>query len=236
MTTTNPCASGCRIRDEHKTDCPGDECRGCLPRPANRGTLCDTCYLHLTTDLGDVPALMEHLGEVARLAMVASAKPLTTDPVHRGDAAAQTVLPAAYLAADELWSLVVSWAQVVLEEHPANLRGPNARPWHGDVVAWMLPHVEWIARQEWAKEMKRELARDVRTLRARWPMPEDRENDRPVPDVRCPRCDVVALRYFPPAHYRQPFAVACTECGRLFSEDEWERLVSLLARTERKSA
>jgi hypothetical protein len=232
MSETNPCASGCRTRDAHRAECGDDTCRGCLPRPATRGVLCDPCWMHLAADLAAVPDLMDHLAETARLEIAASAKPLTTDPVHRGDAAHQTVLPAAYLAADELWSLVTSWAQVVLEEHPADLRCPNARPWRGDVVAWMLPHLDWIGRQDWAADMRREIARDVRTLRARWPMAQDAEPDRPVPDVRCPRCDVVALRYYPPSVYRQPFAVACTECGRMFAEAEWDSFVFHTLRSE----
>ncbi len=236
MSTTRACASGCTIRDEHLTDCGNDECRGCLPRQTEHGELCGRCWTSLATNLAGVPHVIAHLREIARLEQQPSAKPLTTDPVHRGDPAHGTVLPAAWLAADELWSLVTGWAQVVLEEHPMGLRGPNARPWHGDVVAWLVPHLEWVARQDWAPDFRRELARDVATLRARWPLPDDVERDRGVPDVRCPRCDAVALRFYPPQHFRQPFAVACGDCGRTFDEAGWERFVASYQRAEVRAA
>lgn len=217
------CYTGCRIRDEHLTDCAADDCKGCLPRRAEVGTLCMPCYLQLVSRLGEVPDVVDWLRITAKLDIEPSARPMTTDPVHRGDPSEGIVLPAAWLAADELGSLATSWALLVLEEHPADLRGPGS----GDVVNWMLPHTEWIAGQEWACEMRRELSRDLATARARWPMPEDRAPDRAIPGVRCPRagCGHLALRYYPPAWFRQPFAVACTECGRSFSEDEWDVFV-----------
>ena len=55
MTEPNTCVRGCRTYGQHKPDCPGNTCRGCLPRPSGAGHICSTCYqrLHhwLTTEL-----------------------------------------------------------------------------------------------------------------------------------------------------------------------------------------
>lgn len=229
-----PCASGCRLRDRHASECVDEACRGCLPRYAEHGVLCAWCWQKLADALADVPVLVTHLRATANALAEASGRPLDALTVRAGDPATRTVLHGAWLAADDLESLVASWALLVLEEHPARLRGPNAAPWHGDVVAWMAPHLAWISRHDWAPVMRRELSTTIATARARWPLPEDVERHRPIPDVRCPRCDRAGLWYYPPSFARQPFAVACqnSDCGRVFTEDEWTRLVHLLARAE----
>jgi hypothetical protein len=230
------CASGCRITGQHETTCEG-ECRGCLPRPAETGVLCAWCWRRLEADMGIVPALVAHLRALGE-PHAESSPP--SDGRAMGDPAFQSILPAQWLAADELTSLVSSWALVVIEEHPVQpMRGPTSAPWFGDVVAWLTPHLPWCAAQEWVAEMRRELARDVSTMRARWPMLDDAEPVRRV-DVPCPRCDQMSLMYTPPREQGQPFVVACQDpdCARVFSEDEWDRLkmLALRAGTERMSA
>lgn len=232
MTETRACDSGCRLRDEHLTDCPG-QCRGCLPRPAIEGVLCGWCWQRLQASVVEVPATVAHLREIARLDRAPSAKPLSSDPRPPRRPDEGTVLPASWLAADELENDLVSWARLLLDEHPHGLTGPNQAPWFGDVAAWIAPHLAWCARQEWAPDMRRELGRAIATARARWPMPEDGERDRQIPGVPCPRCDQVALEYSPPTWERMPFKVSCQneDCARVFSEGEWERFVGLLTRT-----
>lgn len=102
------------------------------------------------------------------------------------------------------------------------------------LVAWLMPWLDWCAEQEWAGEMRREVASMTATTLARWPMGDTRT--RPVPGVACPRCSLVGLTYTPPSWERQPFVVACSnpECGRVFAEDEWTRLVELLGLAERR--
>jgi hypothetical protein len=185
-----------------------------------------------------VPAMVAHLREIARLDMAASARPLSDSAGSSGDPSHGSVLPAAYLAADELQASLALWALLVLEEHPVQMRGPaNGRTAVG-VARWLAPHLAWCAAQEWAPAMLRDLSRHVATLRARWPMPADVERARPVPGMRCPRCDEVSLEYSPPVWERMPFKVSCQnqDCARVFNEDEWDRLVGLVARAERKPA
>jgi hypothetical protein len=229
------CMSGCKITGQHKSTCEG-ECRGCLPRPAEEGVLCAWCWRRLTTDLAAVPALVVHLREIGK--PMAQTNPPGDGRSYR-DPAESTVIPAAWLEADSLESLVSSWVLLVIEEHPNQpMRGPNAAPWYGDQVAWLTPHLPWCARQDWASIMRGELGRDVATLRARWPMLTDTEPVRRV-DVPCPRCDHMSLMYTPPREAGQPFTVHCDDpdCMKSFSEDEWDRfkMLALLAGGERKA-
>lgn len=226
-----PCAYGCTTTNQHTTDCPGN-CRGCLPRPAEHGTLCAWCWQRLNLDLESIPALLHHLREIAK--PTAQAAPLNDGTSRHGDPAEATVLPAAWLEADELENNIAGWAHVTIDTHPNALRGPNAAPWHGNVIAWLNIHLAWIATQDWCIEMRRELAAEPARLRARWPAPEDVERSRPV-DVPCPRCNQLTLTYTPPTVARQPFVVACAnpDCARIFNEDEWERFKSLALTTRR---
>jgi hypothetical protein len=179
--------------------------------------------------------MVVHLREIARLDRAAATRPLS-EMEHGGDPAEGTVLSAAYIAADELESDLASWAHLVLEQHPARLRGPNARPWYGDIPRWIAPQLAWCSRQEWAPAMRAELGATLATLRARWPTPEDAERTRTIPGVPCPRCEQVSLEYSPPKWERMPFKVSCQneDCARVFSEDEWERFVGLItSRTDR---
>jgi len=107
---------------------------------------------------------------------------------------------------------------------------PTAR-----LVKWLLPLLPWCSEQEWAGEMRRELSELIATTKARWPM-EDTKT-RAILGTPCPRCDQLALWYTPPSRFKAPFVVACgnPECGRVFSEDEWERLVGLLEIAEKRA-
>jgi hypothetical protein len=199
--------------------------------------LCAWCWQKLV-DVVDyaIPAVVQHLRVTSRVLSVASSTPPSEMGATGADPANGSVLHPAWVAADELESDLMSWAMLVLDESPAAVRGPNSAPWHGDVSRWLSVHMAWIAGREWAPEMRRELCSTVATLRARWPLAEDSERHREIPDVRCPRCDRIALWFYPAQWHRQPFVVACQnpECGRIFDEHEWSRLVGLLAQAERR--
>lgn len=224
-----PCATGCRVTGMHLDNCETDACRGCHPRPAAEGTLCDWCYQQLVRAVLDIPGVVKHLADVATAGLAASLKQLTDDVRAPGDAAESTVLPAATLDADELESFLAGWAHVVMDEHPNQpMRGPNASPWHGDVTAWIEPHLPWIARQDWAFEMRRELCNTIATIRHKFPTLDDVEPIKHI-DMPCPRCSLLSLVYTPPRYAGQAFRVECTDpdCARVFSEDEWERFKAL---------
>jgi len=228
------------------------------PTTAEYGNLCAWCWGRLHHDIADIPTLTTYLRTLGT--PNAAARPLTTDPLHRGDPSENDPYPAAWHAADELHGDLASWALLILEEHPTNLTGPHialtngrtdtdpttGQPYTSDprpaphlgdtdtLAGWITPHLEWVARQDWAGDMRAELGNTVATLKARWPVAETRV--RPVNDIPCPRCDKLTLTYAPPVRYRAPFVVSCIDkaCGRIFSEADWEEFVFHVARKSRK--
>lgn len=237
MTTINiACAKGCTIRGEHVTECAGKGCRGCLPRPSEHGLLCPRCWSRLVSGLADVEPMLKHLRATANALALAARVADGGRPV--GDPAHRTVLHPAWLAADDLQQLVASWAQYLLEKHPMPLLGWHRAPWHGNAAAWLAPHLPHAAEQEYAPLMLGEITHTLATLHARWPTADDKERPRAIPGVRCPRCDQVSLEYAPPTWERMPFKVSCQndDCGRVFSEDEWTRLVALIERESPRSS
>lgn len=231
------------------------------PRQAEYGRLCSWCWQRLHADVVDVPAMIDHLLDVAAPA----ARPQDLGSTGgRGDPAEKSILSGALDAAHELHAQL---AHLSLEIAKArDLRGPDESGWwrsrttvvvdeltnepylrrsrvvgfHGGsssarrVVQWLLPQLSWLAAQEWGPVVREELAELMSTTRARWPMAERRVRD--IPDVACPRCDAIGLQYAPPSWYRAPFQITCTNpaCGRVFAEDEWSRLVGLLDLIERR--
>lgn len=245
------CITGCMIRGQHETTCEDrDTCAGCLPRPAEFGHLCAWDWQRLNGDVVDCPGLVEHLREIGE--PDAHAAPPSDTTSYR-DPSEGSILPAAWLAADEVHANLASWALLILEEHPngQGMAGPDeVGAWHTRygstvgvltsrateaLVKWLLPLLPWCAEQEWAGEMRQELATLVATTKARWPIADTRS--RHIPGTSCPRCQHLTLWYTPPVGFGLPFVVACEnpECGRVFEEDEWTRLVALLERAGRRA-
>jgi len=49
------CARGCIDARRHKDSCESEQCRGCAPRRASQGILCESCHLILVDVLRNVP-------------------------------------------------------------------------------------------------------------------------------------------------------------------------------------
>lgn len=115
----------------------------------------------------------------------------------------------------------------VSHRRPVGLRTPDPTATHR-LVAWLTPYLEWCAEQEWAAEMRTEVGSMVATTTARWPTTDYRT--RPVTGVSCARCDQRTLTYTPTTFYRAQFKVTCTnpECGRIYTEDEWDAAIAKL--------
>lgn len=231
------------------------------PRVAEYGRLCPWCWQRLHSDIIDVPAMIEHLLVVAAPG-VKSQWPDSSS--RGGDPAERAVLSPALDDAHELHSQVAHLALEVAESRGMSgpdesgwwrsrtttvqdpvtgepyLRRSQVVGFHGGsgasrrLVSWLLPHLGWVSEQEWVVELRSDLGRLMATTRARWPMAETRVRD--IPDVACPRCDTIGLQYAPPSWYRAPFQISCTnpQCGRVFAEDEWSRLVGLLDLVDRR--
>lgn len=237
--------SGCVARHLHTGTCEGNGCPGCAPRAAEHGTLCPHHWQRLNGAVVDVPGLLAHLLDIGQ---PTAGRQAGGDGRSHGDPAERTILPASWLDADEISALLTSWASMVIEERPHTI-GPRAGVltwtlggWRGgdrvdpqpvrtespdDLVRWLLPLLPWVAEQEWAVEMLREMEAMVGTAKARWPMAE---RGRHVEGLPCPRCEHLTLWYEPPTTARPTMQVHCLEpdCGRIFGEDEWDRMRGLM--------
>lgn len=238
-------------------DAAVDPCRGCLPRRAEFGLLCAWDWQRFNADVVDAPGLVQHLRTLSEVE--AAAAPPSDGRAYR-DPAEGSILPATIGAADEIHALLAEYARRVVEDHPAHPRGPDETGvWRslttvhvneygpylarsrvngirqaeatGRLVKWLLPHLAWVATQDWVGEARGELGTLIRITSARWPVEED-PRGRHVTDIPCPRCDRISLHYTPPTTERPTMQVACTnpQCARVFTEDEWDRMRALIAR------
>ena len=234
------------------------ECCGCLPRPAEYGRLCAWCWQRLCADIAEAPALIEHLHEVAEPnagTKPPSDVKVYRDPAE-GDLVSPAIDAAdeihALLAS---WALVVleerdgvehgpdqtGWWQskthtktdpdtgdlYVSHRRAVGLRRNNADPTRR-LIDWLHPHLPWLAQHELAGVIRQEIGALIGTTKARWPTTDYRT--RHVPGVACARCKQHTLSYTPTTYYRAQFKVTCNnpDCGRIYTEDEWDATIAKL--------
>lgn len=215
--------------------------------------LCRRCFQRLTGAVVDIPGLTAHLRELAEPHLVS---PQGREGGGGGAAGSKVLYAPELMAVDELAGLLGSWVDEIVAEHPAGFRGPSDLGWRfsrpdravdpetGEVFLpseervgadqsaieemcrWTLPHLAWVAEQEWAPDIRSELCSMVATAKARWPM-DEREHAVPMP---CPRCAQRSLVYWPPAEYLGAPIVVCEnpECGHMWIGDSWVKLVELV--------
>lgn len=146
IVTTAPsaqCARGCIKLGRHVTDCEDrDACRGCFPRPAEFGSLCESCHLRLAQLLQQAPGqhslLMSTLLPASNLDLTAHTEARIPDGWRTSDAQSQirahasgsTSSPqegeplrlACLDVAQELADLLSTWVERLVDEH--DLHGP----------------------------------------------------------------------------------------------------------------
>jgi hypothetical protein len=105
------------------------------------------------------------------------------------------------------------------------------------LVTWLTPQLPWCATRPWAAVMRREIATTVASTTARWPTADIIEGEHRVP-MPCPSCDQRTLTYTPPSWAHSPFKASCSnpDCARVWSEDEWEWLLTMATKGTRRSA
>lgn len=247
------CVRGCTLRGEHLPDCDGTtvtragetvECRGCLPRPAEVGVLCPWCWGRLQSAVRTLPALVDHLLEVA-------VPSLSSPSGHMGEGGGssrpseRSLYPAAAGEVDELHSILATWCAELADErpvpHPATLTrwaagdgwdalGPNGVGATRRLVNWVDPHLGWVARQPWAGDMIDELTTATRSAQSRFPV-EDRPRRS---DVRCPACGCRSLIVAPPPVPGADVVVTCEvpTCGLVLTEEDWDNARALAVAVE----
>lgn len=148
-------------------------------------------------------------------------------------------------AADRLYTMTCSWAQVALDEF--GLLGPVIVGWHTPaglaglstvhpadtvgVVRFLIAQLDRIAEQDWADPMAEEIGSQVAGMLAAWPW-EEKPRHLPMP---CPKCDRLALVRYAPTLRDLPITITCRACRHIIPE----HLYGLLARVvldERRGA
>lgn len=226
---------GCVVRGQHipdPTSTHPDTCKGCRPRPTRTDlTVCGWHANRFEDAVASLPTLIAHLHEIGK--PYAQTNP-PSDTIGRSDPAWHTVLPGAWLTADELEHDLLSWVKATLDESPRQLSWPDRRPWRGNLAAWMLDHLPDTLALPFAGEIVTVIPEAVATARSRWPTTDDVEPVKSL-SMTCPRCGLRSLTKTPPRWYRQSARIECTDpdCARVFTEDEYDGLVSIALRDGR---
>lgn len=219
--TTAACVRGCSLYRQHLTDCDGTdaagrECRGCLPKRATNGLLCDPCYRRLQLMLTDAPVVYRWLtGNLA--SGDGAARP--HEDYERGGTPEmpsplkEHVLDLRDLFADQLTEWVDEWC----EKH--GLTGPERHDVGTDsrfLLTWLpgIVRLDWIG--DWFEQVAETLI-DAHTA-APW-----RPAVRRIPRVPCPGCGETNL-----VIYGGESDVTCQSCRIMMTEDRfamWEQVL-----------
>lgn len=213
---TEACIRGCRMYNRHLADCEGD-CRGCLPRRATHGHLCDTCHRRLELMITDAPTVIRWLtGNMTAGEGAARAK---EDHEQRGGSGDQPapikvdVMDLRDLLRDRLALWVDDWC-----EHKG-LSGPERHTPEAD-AEYLLMWLPGICKLDWVGDWWTEMAETMRDAHALAPW---RPVMRRVPGVPCPECAETNLGIF-----GGESDVTCLSCRTMIPEKHfgiWERIV-----------
>lgn len=209
----------CTIRGYHLTTCDGTrnghECRGCLPRPAETGILCRSCWERFEAALSTAVDLITHLRSVEK-------GPVSIDGVRTSTVVAPT-FPASWQAADRLW---VALAKIAIVD-AKDTRGeepewwPYTSIWSGfsyaatldevalavrELVAWVNVSPESVVARMAGAEAAVEFFREVQRSLAMFPLAED---TKPLRPIRCRECQQFTLWRRPPLVYLDEVVVQC---------------------------
>lgn len=228
------------------------ECAGCLPRQAEFGVLCSWCWGRLQSSVRTLPSLVEHLFDMGApslrspLGRPGGGRPtpgsrclysdalVAADGLHAILGTYAQEVAVEHPAAGSLpmglcrWSQgrpaagPLGWADVVDGGADPVILGPREQEDTRRLVAWLIPHLEWIASRPWATDMIADLASAASRALARWPI---QEPERRITNVRCPSCGAWSLVLIPPSVPGAERLVRCTlpACGSVLTEEDWNR-------------
>ncbi len=224
---------GCRVIGEHMSTCVGIaydartaqavECSGCLPQPATRGLVCESCWERLQAALDLVPDLVPHMRSIER-------GPVPDGPsVQTSKPGSKVILPVSWIEADEVWA---SLRDVAFRLDPLELLSvrPGGTTANGFGSRDSIEHV--TDRVQLAVDIVRASGDDVvrrdttaqlaiafyrRAQRAMRAFPFE-EEAHPVAYATCRDCGNRTLERRPPLDHLDPITVRCIhpDCGAVF--------------------
>lgn len=130
-------APHCRARGQHTTDCPGGDCRGCLPRPAADGLrLCRPHADGLSRDARQAAELYDELA----LALAGASSPICRVS-GSPDRSSRIPNPAAIEVRGTIRAVLAAWCRLIAEE-----RGVEPpRDEVADMGEYVARHAHWLA-------------------------------------------------------------------------------------------
>lgn len=215
----------CTIRGHHLSTCEwvasqtGRECSGCLPRPAETGMLCRSCYTKFEAALEKSADLITHLRSIERGSQ-------SIDGV-RSLTVVQPTIPQSWQEADNLWMNL--WGVAVAYAMEKGIPQPERRYWTGPTIGFSfsatLDQVA-VAVSElaaWIQASPADVVSRVtgamvavdyfRAMQRALAMFEMEERPEEVKHIKCRTCQQKRLMYMPPLEYLDAIAIQCTNCN-----------------------
>lgn len=223
--TTEACIRGCSMYRRHLDDCDGHApsgrpCRGCLPRRATHGHLCDTCHRRFELMITDAPTVIRWLtGNMTSGDGAARAKE-DHEAIHGGGDGSPTpikvdVLDLRDLLRDRLTLWVDDWC-----EHKG-LTGPESHSPDID-SAYLLTWLPGLVKLDWIGDWWDEMAETMSEAHALAPW---RPVMRRVPGIPCPDADCGETNL---AIFGGEEDITCLSCRTIIRAEHfalWERIV-----------
>jgi hypothetical protein len=220
------CETGCTYRGRHETSCacttdctehPG-HCKGCLPRRADVGRLCQRCYDDTLTALRAIPDLAAAAAARTDGRLNLPKRP-TADGIHAVNADPASPSPA-WDTADDAITWAWTWAEAAADHltHAGPLQyttiGLPARVLTA-CCTYLAAHLERLA----AWEPAADFAAEARTLAHRLERVSGRDELTHRVKTPCPSCDRRTL-----IREDGSGAVMCRNkaCGRIWHDGELE--------------
>lgn len=237
LTNDIPDLRSCTVHGQHQAHCNGfawrydreleidmpthDECTGCLPRQAEHGLLCWSCWMRVTEALSKAHDMITHLRSVDR------AQQIDNGGV-RADPGWVIPVPMTWRMADEL---------IMLAGHPA----PGFPSTADEDEVSAITHATlptdaavWVARDAGAEAALRFVV-IMQTAMAAHPM---EEYEHRVTNVRCHVCGMRSLVWKPPLAFEDAVRIECSTdtCPAEIDMTTYERFARALGIKTRKEA
>lgn len=215
--TTEACIRGCSLYRRHLVECEDHEaCRGCLPRRASHGHLCDTCHRRFELMLTDAPTVYRWLtGNMATGSNGASDGDVVTGSREQPLPIKADVYDVRQLLADRLSAWVDDFAEdVKLTKPPRSTVEADSE--------FLLRWIKSLELCDWIGDWWEELAETMSQAHALAPW---RQAMRRVPGVPCPGCEETNLVIFGGEE-----DVSCNSCHIIMTSDRfalWERVLKM---------
>jgi len=228
VTETPTCATGCTYRGRHTTDCActtdctdhPDHCRGCLPRRADIGHLCQHCHDRTLDALHAIPELTVHAASRTDGRLNLPSRP-RADGIHTRPTTTPSPSPA-WDTADDAITWAWRWAEAAadhLHQHgPLHVTNAGLPPRNlGACCRYLAAHLDQLA----AWDAGPDLASEARALARALERVSGRDDLTHRLKTVCPSCGRRTL-----AREDGAGQVTCRnrDCQRVWRDGEYEWL------------